>query len=260
MGNADIDQQAAQFAAELNAFKKIIEQDSNVDNLGRILVAELNKFLKEGAKKYLDDNGLFKFEDSMELVKDSSGVINVATYTAYHEGRELFLKKLPSKFGSGFHLKEIQNARLLELLGLSPKVEIVMQGGDSYLVMEKVPGINIKEVIAPATRTSASSVRIESQLGADLGSISEAARIFSRIIISNPGYEVRLREIAKILRRAGFTSTRDFQFMIDLAKGPSSIMVIDSPLFKRNETGDLAGPTPEESVTKTMRLLKRFSH
>jgi len=257
--NASFNEAANSFAAALDAYQDKVLKASSEQRI-RLIETELRGYLKDGQKKFLTNDGQLVFKNDMKTVIGSSGFFIAAAFTALYNGKSYFVKELKNDSPKETLLFEIQNAKMLFLLGLSPKVELVESNEAYYLVMENLSGINIKEVTMPGARTLSSKYRIDSNLNVDSKSVDEAAVLFAKALVSNSGYEKRLLEIAEILTAYGYTNAGDLQFMVDLKKGPSSIYIIDSEDFRRNG-GPLSGfLSPKMAVRYYLKRFKSLAN
>jgi len=237
-----------ELVAELDAYQKNVNAAKSIRERNAVVSAELKKHLKEGTDKFLNADHQLIFKDQMREAIDASGTRRAAVFTVTHKGKKYFIKQLKTERSIENVVQEVQNAKLLSALGLSPKTELVTANNIPYLVMEHVSSINIKEVVVPESRTDGTRQRIDDILNYQSQSVDEGARTFARVLLYHPGYHQRLFEIAHILETYNFTDTSDFQFMVDLNKGPDSIQIIDVKDFRRNTNVSADFPSPDVSV------------
>jgi len=217
--------------------------------------------ITEGHEKFVSNRD-FVFSGTMKRVK-TSGVEHEAAFRAVHNGRKLFIKQISTSLKSDMQLSmatlDVLHAKILNSLGLGPRTDLVFIKGSYYIVMDEVSGINIKETLHPEWRKKTNTRKeIDKMLGVETKSMKQSLQLFSRAILHSDEYMNRLTDIVQILEDAGYHSTDDLQFMIDLSVGPSSIQIIDTDSFERSDE-----PIPgssDASPTHTMReILDRLA-
>jgi hypothetical protein len=223
-------------------------QSNDFDRHEIIADEELQHHRNIGNDKFLD-NGEFVFRESMKEMKHAGGATHAGIFTAKYNGQSFIIKRQArTSFDKTSIVDEIHNLNILHSLGLTPKTYFVEQGGDYFLVMEKLPGINIKEVLSPRWRTSKTRKNIDLMLGQKLGSVKESITSFSKIMTTVPEYQKRLDEIISILEKYGYVGVHDLQFMIDLKSGPSSIQLIDVESFLRSDNPSFGEMSPRNVI------------
>lgn len=248
----------------LNIDRGLIELLQNDSNKYDLAVAkELNIHIDDGNRKYLRE-GEFVFKSSMKLLKNVGGTNKIAAYHAEHEGRALFIKQIANE-GKDSALRQVLYAKILYALGLGPKTDLVRMSTEYYLIMDELPGVNIKEVLRPLWRQRNTRRKIDKMLGIKTKDLAESLSMFANAILGSESYMKRLELIVRRLDENGF-SVFDFQFMVDLETGPESIKIIDVESFGRSvepntkvefETGDYRGD-PGNTMRGYLETLKGF--
>lgn len=213
---------------------------------------ELGRQAQIGNAKYLVD-GDFVFNDSLKHLENVDGVNRIAAYSAKYEGKRLFIKQI-STISKTRMLNQILFGRILHALSIGPETHLVVKNDNYYLVMEQLPGINIKEVLRSAWRVDNTKSKIDEMLGRKTKSIGKSRRLFAKTLLNSKPYMDRLWEIVGVLEQNGFYSTGDLQFMIDVSSGPDSIQIIDVEVFLRSADPDFRYENSPRN--RMLRLIK----
>ncbi|MBC86595.1 MAG: hypothetical protein CL677_05395 [Bdellovibrionaceae bacterium] len=241
-----------------------LEQARSLEQHNKAISSQLDKYFDEGRSIYLG-KGEREFKSQLEIIEGSSGKTRAAIFKATLGGENLIIKQLNAIKNDLDVLREVQNARFMELLGIGPKVHLVKIQNARYLVMEELPGINIKEVLFLEGRSSTTQSQIEHMLKITAPSLQVALNLFAKEFMADPAYEIKLREIQNLLLEHGFKNVEDFQFMVDLNIGPESIKIIDVEAYRRemdsplNKNSEPIWNTPEVLISNYLKRLERIA-
>lgn len=226
---------------------------SSTDDLIAIEQNELQTHLAEGAKSFKNGES-FVFKDNLQELNNTSGNRRVATYRVIHQGKSLFIKQIQYKEEAEL-IEDILMSGIIYELGLGPKTNLVKINDNYFLVMEDLPGVNIKEILYPEMATTTTKSKIDELLGIESANLDDAIKAFSNALIRSDDFIARLASIEQILKANGFYNVDDLQFMVDPKNIEDSLKLIDVESFERNDLVTTSAHSPEKILSGIINLL-----
>jgi hypothetical protein len=239
-------------------YQKSLDHTGSDEERKSITLTELSVHITQGNDQFVK-GGEFTFKDNISPSGLVSGNRNAGTFRMSQKGKSYFVKKLSDDKTYDELINDILLSKVIYQLGLGPKTELVKAHNSFYLIMEEVPGINIKEVLYPGLSTDSTKERIDAMLGITSADLGEAILNFSKRLLTSDDYLNRLAEIQNILNRNGFYNVDDFQFMIDFSQGPESIQLIDVEAFKRSDLITTSEHSPDKVLSGIIELLAQLA-
>lgn len=143
------------------------------------------------------------------------GENNSGLYEFTHQGKAYFVKGLATitPMNARKAYDEERVATVLHQLGVGPKTDIIIISDRFYLVMEKVAGVNIKEIVYDSMMTTQTKMRALTLLNQDrVNPVSETTTVhatrvlFARRLMENSSFETQLLYLDQLFNNHGVQS------------------------------------------------------
>ena len=213
---------------------------------------------RRGTALFADESGTRIARPVGEIKSPETPRNNLLTIATTPKGRRFVIKERPSHEVK----KEFRILKALKAAGVpTPQVEIVRLAPTSskssartFLAIEEVPGINIKDLILRMNQSGAIQKKIEKMLGKPFQTPSEAIDVLKRILLKDPNFKPQLRKIESQIRALRFVPN-DFQFMFQYNPKTKkiSIVLIDVEEFAY----EFVDPKPWQDLDQLLRALDR---
>ena len=240
----------------LERHRAYLQKRQNTKTSGELTALEhqeLQAHLNEGAYNFKAGEG-FVFNGNLQELPNTSGNRRVATYRASYRGKNFFIKEIQTKEIAEL-IDDILMSGIIFELDLGPKTKLVKINSSFYLVMEELPGINIKEILYPEMATATTKRKIDELLGIESLDLNDAIKAFSNALIRSDDFIASLASMEQTLKANGFYNVDDLQFMIDPRDIEGSLKLIDVESFERSDLVTTSSHSPDKILSGIINLL-----